>query len=66
LWGLAAVLLGFNSQGWITAFAAMLPALITLFASYTHVNILGAACFDLPQQAVIPCIAAAVATAIEP
>jgi len=66
LWGLAAVLLGFNSQGWITAFAAMLPALITLFASYTHVNILGAACFDLPQQAGIPCIAAAVATAIEP
>ncbi len=44
----------------------MLPALITLFASYTHVNILGAACFDLPQQAGIPCIAAAVATAIEP
>jgi hypothetical protein len=51
------VLLGFDRQGWITVFAALLLALITLFTNYTHV--------DLPQQAGIPCIAAAVATAIE-
>ena len=52
--------LGFDRQGWITVFAALLLALITLFTSYDHVDILGAASFDLPQQAGIPCIAAAV------
>ena len=58
------MLLGFDRQGWITVFAALLLALITLFTNYTHVDLLGAASVDLPQQAGIPCIAAAVATAI--
>jgi len=59
------VVLGFDRQGWITVFAALLLALITLFANDTHVVLLGTASVDLPQQAGIPCIAAAVATAIE-
>ena len=62
--GLATVVLGFDRQGWITVFAALLLALITLFTNYTHVDLLGAASVDLPQQAGIPCIAAAVATAV--
>ena len=62
--GLATVVLGFDRQGWITVFAALLLALITLFTNYTHVDLLGAASVDLPQQAGIPCIAAAVAAAI--
>jgi hypothetical protein len=62
--GLATVVLGFDRQGWITVFAALLLALITLLTSYSHVDILGAASFDLPQQAGIPCIAAALATAV--
>ena len=62
---LAAVVLGFDREGLITVFAALLLALITLLTSYTHVDLLGAASFDLPQQAGIPCIAAAVAMAIE-
>jgi len=51
-------------QGWITVFAALLLALITLFTSYSHVDLLGAASVDLPQQAGLPCIAAALATAV--
>ena len=62
---LATVDFGFDRQGWITVFAALLLALITLFTSYTHVDLLGAASIDLPQQAGIPCISAALATAIE-
>ena len=58
------MLIGFDRQGWITVFAAMLLALITLFTNYTHVDLLGAASVDLPQQAGIPCIAAAVAAAV--
>lgn len=63
--GLSNVVFGFDLQGWITVLAAGLLALITLFASYDHVDFLGAASVDLPQQAGIPCIAAALATAIE-
>ena len=37
--GLAAVLLGFDRQGWITVFAALLLALITLFTNYTRLLI---------------------------
>jgi hypothetical protein len=59
------VLIGFDRQGWITVFAALLLALITLFTNYNHVDLLGAASVDLPQQAGIPCIAAAVAAALE-
>jgi len=61
--GLATVDLGLDRQGWITFFAAILLALITLFAGYDHVSILGAASVGLPQQAGIPCIAVAMATA---
>ena len=49
----------------MTAFAAVLLALITLLTSYSHVDLLGTTAFDLPQQAGIPCILAALATAIE-
>ena len=62
--GLANVLCGLDRQGWITVFAALLLALITLFTSYTHVDLLGAASVDLPQQAGIPCIVVALATAV--
>ena len=62
--GLANVLCGLDRQGLITVFAALLLALITLFTSYTHVDLLGAASVDLPQQAGIPCLFAALATAI--
>ncbi len=46
-------------------FAALLLALITLSTNYAHVDSLGAASVDLPQQAGIPCIVAAVANAVE-
>ena len=62
---LATVNWGFDRQGWITAIAAVLLALITLFTSYDHVSVLGTTAIDLPQQAGIPCIAAALAAAIE-
>ena len=61
----ATVVLGFDRQGWITVIAAVLLALITLFTSYDHVSVLGTTAIDLPQQAGVPCIAAAVAAAIE-
>jgi hypothetical protein len=63
--GLATVDFGFDRQGWITVFAAPLLVLITLFTSYTHVDLLGAPYIELPQQAGIPCIAASLATATE-
>ena len=44
--------------------AAVLLALITLFTGYRYVDLLEAASFDLPQQAGVPCIAAALATAV--
>ena len=62
--GLAIVLFGFDRQGWVTVLAAVLLALITLLTGYSHVDLLGAASFDLPQQAGVPCIAAALATAL--
>ena len=62
--GLATVVLGFDRQGWITVVAALLLALITLFTNYSHVDFFGAASLDLPQQAGVPCIAAAVAAAL--
>ena len=55
----------FDRQGWLTAVAAVLLALITLFTGHSHVDLLGAASIDRPQQAGVPCIAAALATAIE-
>ena len=63
--GLVTVNVRLDRQGWITVFAALLLGLITLLTSYSYVDLLGAASIDLPQQAGIPCIAAAVATAIE-
>jgi hypothetical protein len=62
---LANVQLGLDRQGWITFLAALLLALITLFGGYDHVDLLGAASIDIPQQAGIPCIAASLATATE-
>jgi len=59
------VILGFDRQGWITFFASLLLALITMLTNDAHVDLLGASSVDLPQKAGIPCIAAAVATAIE-
>ncbi len=55
--GLATVDFGFDRQAWITVFAALLLALITLLTSYTHVDRLGDASVDLAQQAGSPCIA---------
>ena len=54
----------FDRQGWITVVAAVLLALITLFTGYDPVAVFRAASVDLPQQAGIPCIAAALATAV--
>jgi hypothetical protein len=55
---------GFDRQGWITLLAAALLALITLLTSYDHVDLPGvAAPLPLPQQAGIPCLAAALAAA---
>ena len=53
-----------DRQGWITVLAAVLLALVTLFAGYDHVDLPGTAALDRPQQAGIPCIAAALATAV--
>jgi len=54
----------FDRHGWIPVVAAVMLALITLFTGYDHVAVFRAASVDLPQQAGIPCIAAALATAI--
>ena len=60
----ASKVMSVDRQGWITLLAALLLALITLFSSYDHVDIPGAAgSFPLPQQAGIPCLLAALATA---
>jgi len=57
---------GLDRQGWITLLAALLLALITLLTSYDHVDLPGVATpLPLPQQAGIPCLVAALATAIE-
>ncbi|WP_186593792.1 hypothetical protein [Synechococcus sp. RS9909] len=53
-----------DRQGWVTVIAAVLLALITLFTSYDHVELFRALTVDLPQQAGVPCIAAALATAV--
>ena len=53
-----------DRQGWITVLAAVLLALVTLFAGYDPVDLPGTAALDRPQQAGIPCIAAALATAV--
>ena len=63
--GLAAVLLGFDRQSWITVFAAVRLSLITLFTNDAHVDLLEVASVDLLQQAGITCIISIVATAIE-
>ena len=41
------MLIGFDRQGCVTVFAALLLALITLFTNYSHVDLLGAASVDL-------------------
>ncbi|NQW38631.1 MAG: hypothetical protein HQ469_05470 [Cyanobacteria bacterium] len=37
------MVLEFDRQGWITVFAGLLLALITLFTNYAHVDLLGGA-----------------------
>ena len=55
-----------DKKGQLTVAAAILLALITLFTSYDNITIPGAhASLQLPQQAGIPLLAAAVAAAIE-
>jgi hypothetical protein len=55
-----------DRQGWITLLAALPLALITLFTRYDHVDLPGRLpALQLPQQAGIPCLLAALATAIE-
>jgi len=49
----------------IRVFAALLLALTTQFTNYTHLYLLGTVSFDLPQQTGLPCIAVAVATALD-
>jgi hypothetical protein len=44
----ATVLLGFDRQGWITVFAALLLALMMLLANDTHVEILESAVLLAP------------------
>jgi hypothetical protein len=54
-----------DKKGQLTVAAAILLALITLFTSYDHITIPGAhASLQLPQQAGIPLLAAAVAAAV--
>ena len=53
-----------DRQGWITLLAALLLALITLFTSYDHVDLPGRLPpLPVPQQAGLPCLLAALATA---
>ena len=55
-----------DSQAIFTIAAAILLALITLFTSYDHVDLPRIGPVEVPQQLGLPCLAAAVAAAIEP
>ena len=61
--GLATWLSDLPCKGWVTVLAAS-PRPDSSFDGYSHVDLLGAASFDLPQQVGLHCIAAALATAI--
>ena len=43
-------MIGLDQQGWITIIAGLLLALITLFTSYSHVDIPGFGAIGLNQQ----------------
>jgi len=53
-----------DRQGWITVVAGLLLALITLFTSYSHVNIVGFGAVRLNQQIGVPLLAASLATLV--
>ena len=52
----------FDLQGWITLFAGVLIALITLLTSYNHVDIPGVGSVQLNQQGGVRLIIASLAT----
>ena len=55
-----------DAQAWFTISAALLLGLITIFTSYDHVDLPGIGSVEISQQLGLPCLAAAVAAAIEP
>ena len=57
-------MLGLDQQGWITIVAGLLLALITLFTSYSHVDIPGFGAIGLNQQVGLPCILASLAALV--
>ena len=57
-------MLGLDQQGWITIVAGLLLALITLFTSYSHVDIPGFGAIGLNQQVGLPCILASMAALV--
>ena len=54
-------MIGLDQQGWITIVAGLLLALITLFTSYSHVDIPDFGAIGLNQQVGLPCILASLA-----
>ena len=59
-----ATMLGLDQQGWITIVAGLLLALITLFTSYSHVDIPGFGAIGLNQQVGLPFILASLAALV--
>ena len=57
-------MLGLDQQGWITIVAGLLLALITLFTSYSHVDIPGFGAIGLNQQVGLPFILASLAALV--
>ena len=57
-------MLALDQQGWITIVAGLLLALITLFTSYSHVDIPGFGAIGLNQQVGLPCILASLAALV--
>ena len=54
--------IGLDRQGWITVVAGLLIALITLFTSYTHVDLPGLGAIPIDQQIGVPLLLASLAT----
>ena len=57
-------MLGLDQQGWITIVAGLLLALITLFTSYSHVDIPGFGAIGFNQQVGLPFILASLAALV--
>ncbi|MFM8544204.1 MAG: hypothetical protein ACKOAP_04340 [Vulcanococcus sp.] len=53
-----------DGQGAVAIAVALLLALISFFTSYIHVDIPGFGPVEVPQQLGLPCLVAAVATAV--